>query len=54
MINPIYKNIQGQDVVHSMMIRDGVFEVEGIIIEAPDHYEAVKIYMEKYKHDKKL
>ena len=46
-----YKLEPGEDFVHSVHIRDDLFEVQGIFIHAADHYAAFRIYMEKYKKD---
>ena len=44
-----YKLCPDNTTIHSKFIRDGVYNVEGVIIEAEDHYTAAKIYEEMKK-----
>ncbi len=44
-----YKIEPGQEMIHSKYIREGVYDVDGVIIRADNHYEAIKTYEEMQK-----
>ncbi len=44
-----YKLCPDSTTIHSKYIKEGVYDVEGKIIEAEDHYTAIKIFEEMHK-----